>query len=80
MAETITVEISHKLLIEKAAGDFYLTGKDGKRKAVHSVAGLQKAVLAELEVVPTKRGPRAKKAEAPAEAPATASQPVKGKK
>jgi hypothetical protein len=78
MAKTITVEITHTLTIEKAAGDFYLTGKDGKQKAVHSVAGLMKAVMAELEIVPNKRGPRTKKADAPAEAPK--AEAPKGKK
>jgi hypothetical protein len=83
MAEEIKVTISHKMLIEKAAGLFYVTGKSGTRQAVTSVAGLQKAIMTELEIVPNKRGPRAKKAETPAEAPkaeAPKAEAPKGKK
>jgi accessory colonization factor AcfC len=70
MAETVTIQITHKMTIEKAeTGDFYVTGADGKRTAVRSVAGLYKAVDTGLNIVKTKRGPRAAKAEAPAETP-----------
>lgn len=80
MAETITIQMTHKMTIEKAeTGDFYVSGANGKRTAVRSVAGLYKAVDTGLGIVKTKRGPRTAKAEAPAETPALAADKGKDK-